>query len=525
MFSTQSNQPSPEKKDPNANQSSTSQQPIQTVDLNIGGLPTKPANFVTTQTEIATTVSTEKANTEADKASAAKQSKKDFLNTYVEPKPNRAIIWMTGPLARQILGVGFPVLRNIPVINKLPPIRGVFRVQAVDFAERDRAIVDKTVNRNTVAFIPPNHPEFGTDWIIDKIGCAYQSPMMAHWADKGIVNGFGKLVQKFLLGCNVIANCGGEAAKDYSVRWAMQGHGVLAHSEGRVHWTSNHIHPNMPGIRDMAMEAAERVINSGSDKPVYIQPMISKLNYTRDVKRELGKEMGQIEKRLGFPVRAGLPIQERFAALQVELLKRREEKFGLSEELRKQELTPENFFDRQKQLYKHIYSDLKTRYDVEEGAYPEKMAYRMYKAVTAIKYTDREQYKADIKKASELDRLCGFTEECYGHQQLTQEEIGESLKRIKRDIAEQPLVSKVGWGDMFRKFVPIPVAERVAHIRAAEPIEVTALLRAPNVDREAVCKLIDDQMRANMQATLDQVNNEISPVVGRFVVPNPFHKA
>src|SRR5471032_306766 len=128
----------------------------------------------------------------------------------------------------------------------------------------------------------PNHPEFGTDWLIDKEVSSFVAPHMASWAERGIVNA----APRFWGMNNLIANDGGDAAKDYSIGCAIAGEGVLLHPEGTVRWTGDLVHPLYPGIAQMAMKATER-----TDKPVFIAPLVWKYRYVGDVSRRINREM------------------------------------------------------------------------------------------------------------------------------------------------------------------------------------------------------------------------------------------
>ena len=94
----------------------------------------------------------------------------------------------------------------------------------------------------------------------------------------------------------MISNDGGDAAKKFSIEWALKGNGVLLHPEGTVHWTGDKVHEIFPGIVEMPIEAANR-----TDKPVYAAPLIWKMQYTTDVSAALQDEMGYIEKSLSLP--------------------------------------------------------------------------------------------------------------------------------------------------------------------------------------------------------------------------------
>src|ERR1700712_3032772 len=79
------------------------------------------------------------------------------------PTPNSALMWALGILNRWVFLKGLPVLRRIPIVRDLPFVHGYFWIRAVDFPAIDRSNLNRAVNRETVAFMGPNHPEFGTD--------------------------------------------------------------------------------------------------------------------------------------------------------------------------------------------------------------------------------------------------------------------------------------------------------------------------------------------------------------------------
>ena len=70
---------------------------------------------------------------------------------------------------------GIPVLRDLPPFNKVPPFRGLANVRHLDFPAADEARLAAVCGAGKATFITPNHPEFFTDWMIDKeIICAGQ---------------------------------------------------------------------------------------------------------------------------------------------------------------------------------------------------------------------------------------------------------------------------------------------------------------------------------------------------------------
>ena len=67
----------------------------------------------------------------------------------------------------------------------MPLIRGYFWLREIDLSAEDEARLRRAVNRETAAFIGPNHPEFGFDWMMDKELSeiwSRRSAMSALWA-------------------------------------------------------------------------------------------------------------------------------------------------------------------------------------------------------------------------------------------------------------------------------------------------------------------------------------------------------
>ncbi|TIR44243.1 MAG: hypothetical protein E5X26_13090, partial [Mesorhizobium sp.] len=94
-------------------------------------------------------------------------------------------------------------------------LRGVANIRHIDFPVADQQKLHACCGEGQATFITPNHPEFFTDWMIDKEIVSRVSPLAASWATHGVVNGLGRLMQKFWLANNLIAQIPGnsEAAK------------------------------------------------------------------------------------------------------------------------------------------------------------------------------------------------------------------------------------------------------------------------------------------------------------------------
>jgi len=182
---------------------------------------------------------------------------------YRDPAPNAALIGVLGPVNRHLL------------------LRGLLRLERFEIPDAELARLRGAVNPETIAFLGPNHPEFMTDWLVDKEISRLVSPLMAHWASYEIVNG-SPLAQRFWLANNLIANVPGGVGKELSVRWALAGHGVLLHPEGTATWQADRVGPLLPGIVDMAWDAAARVREQGDVRRVFTVPIVWKLHFAGD---------------------------------------------------------------------------------------------------------------------------------------------------------------------------------------------------------------------------------------------------
>ena len=425
------------------------------------------------------------------------------------PRPNAALMRALGVVNRWLL-FGMPVLRRIPFVRDLPFVHGHFWLRAIDLPAVDRATLVSAVNPGTVAFIGPNHPEFGADWLIDKEISTWVAPRMASWADRGIV----AAAPKFWGMNNLVANDGGEDAKEYSVAWAGRGEGVLLHPEGSVRWTNDSVQSLFPGIAQMAMKAVERF-----DAPVNIVPIVWKYHFVGDVSAALNREMLRIAKALGVPIGDGSSVSARFHALQVNVLERQMRLFEHSEV----ESTTD-FFARQDAFRRALVERLAARHQVESSPDLDKRIARLSSAIRrtlAQSKTDasegslerRRALKHDLAMAEEAKRLGEFSVEVYGTARLTQEQMSESLKRLRDRLMRR------GWRNTIANMLPRPLGPRVVHVGVPKPIRVMKNDASSLGDYERRLLVL---ARMRMQRALDDINARIAPEVGRFAHPNPF---
>ena len=162
------------------------------------------------------------------------------------------------------------LIHALGVVNRFGVLGGLLKLRRVDLPAADLARLKAAVNPGTLAFLGPGHPEFLTDWMVDKELSRRVSPLMAHWASYEIVNA-SPAVRAFWLANNLIANVPGGGGKAYSVAWAARGHGVLLHPEGTATWQGERVSPLLPGIVDMAWDAATTLRASGDARPVTLR--------------------------------------------------------------------------------------------------------------------------------------------------------------------------------------------------------------------------------------------------------------
>ena len=398
-------------------------------------------------------------------------------------------------------------------VNRWCLLRGYFRVEQLDLPRADRERLKMAVNPDTAAFIAPNHPEFGLDWMIDKELSTLVAPHVASWAAHEIV----RSAPKFWSRNNLVANNGGDAAAEYSVRWALEGHGVLMHPEGMVHWTANTVHPLFTGLAELAMEAARRAAAERSGRRVFVVPVVWKLRYTEDISDALQTDMARIERELGLASGENRTVADRFHALQENLLARQMRQFGFNAG----SVHALDFFGRQEVFRGGLVSDLQSRHAVEPGESVARTIHRIRRAIEGKQRAGRNsrdaQLSADAQKAREAERLGGFSRASYATPSLTQEQIAESLKRIRAALMRH------GIRNILQNYLPTAYGRRVAHVRVPEPFAVNGMRASGDgEERQRYADDITEQTRARMQLKLDAINREIEGMAGRFSHPNPF---
>ena len=382
-------------------------------------------------------------------------------------------------------------------------MRGVCGIRAIDFPGSEQSRLAAVCGKGKATFITPNHPEFFTDWMLDKEISARICPRAAFWATNGVVNGLGRLAQKFWLANNLIAQIPGnsEAARKHSIDWALQGDVVLLHPEGMVGWHSNYVAPLMPGAVEMANEALRRGRAADPAFQAFVAPVVWKLVFDRDVEPELLKECAYVEGRLWIEPGEGLSLPERVYRLYETLLERDETDLGI-------EARPTSpFAERHSLLVETICKRLAGLLALDRPPLEPTELLRVARRKLREARTDpaAPQIKSAIDRLALNLRLGPFA---FSGETVTQEELAEHIKRIRNDHCKGTL------RDTLNRYVPRPAGPRTAIIRVPEAIAMHEF--EGSVDGALAL------LRRRMQEALDGINGTLAAEGRLRTYPNPF---
>lgn len=407
------------------------------------------------------------------------------LTTFMKPTPDNKVMNFLVHVNRLINLKGIPLLKWIPIINKLPVIRGFCDITRIELSKAHENKLRSYIHSDSVAFIGPNHPEFFTDWMLDKEISARVAPKMASWATHEVVNGMGKTMQKFWLKNNLIAQIpgsGNKEAKDYSIEHALNGHAVLLHPEGHVGWHSDVIAPLFSGIFEMAYQA---YIQSKGEKPVYIVPVVWKLSFNKNVSKELHQEISFIEKTLHFQNSSELELTERLYGLFITQFQQIASKYNLVvnslsiSEIQnqiKQQLIKKIALSLNYQISSDFSSDLKN-----------------------LNKLNKEVKDKEIKKQlTDLTNIIDFKFNYYSDK-ISQENIAELLKKFRIRFCTK------GFLNNFHKFIPIPVSSRTAFIEVPDAICLNDIIKNKEISKEEILH----ELQNRMQKQLNSINENL----------------
>ncbi|WP_136619027.1 MULTISPECIES: hypothetical protein [Mesorhizobium] len=427
------------------------------------------------------------------------------IDVFVAPRPNPALIRVMTSVNRIVMLRGIPGFRDLLPFNRLAGLRGVANVRHIDFPDADLDRLKASCGAGKATFITPNHPEFFTDWMIDKEIVSQVSPLTASWATNGVVNGLGRLMQKFWLANNLIAQIPGNsgAAKEHSVAWALKGHGVLLHPEGGVGWHANIVAPLLPGAVEMGLEALKRGRATDPDFKVWIAPVVWKLAFTRNVEAALAKECAYVEKNLKIERRANDTLPQRIHHIYSTLLTRDEAAWGMPSD------AGATYAERQRalvsELARRLGESISPNAVITDTTELLRRARRWQRENTG----DAEGQKQVRALADTVQRLRRVGPWASANPRITQEEIAEHLKRIRNDYC------RGGLRDTINRFIPQPAGPRCAYIRVPEALGLHEY--AGSID-DAVAEL-----HRRMQESITSTVVEIEAGRGFIFYPNPFY--
>ncbi len=445
-----------------------------------------------------------------------------MIDTFVAPEPSALLIKALNPVNRVLCLGGVPGLRSLPIVGRVPGIRGLADIRAIDFPEADEARLRAALSPGNATFVTPNHPEFFTDWMLDKEILARTAPLAACWATSSIVNGMGRMAQRFWLKNNLIAQIpgAGAAAKAHSIAWAAQGQGVLLHPEGTVGWHGDHVGRLYPGAVEMAAEALKVLRVRSPDGRALVQPVVWKLVFTEDAMDGLSRELAHVERQLGLATLEA-PLAERILGGYRGLLLRDAKRFGIAKP------ADASFDVQQRQVLARMADRLREVLaltigtDLASAGDPEPRLRPLLRAADrSLRQTgDRpEAARTEAKRLVEtMRKILRFRPSLYPGPELTQEHLAENIKRLRGDYCSAT------FGDRVDKMVPRPVAPRLALIRAPDAIDVGSALGAAEMLSEDRVDMLVAGLRTAMQSTLDTILAAIAHSPRTAPSRNPFH--
>lgn len=407
------------------------------------------------------------------------------LDTFVAPSPNFGLIRAMSVVNRIFMLKGVVGFRDLPPFDRLAGLRGVANIRCIDFPQADQDRLRRASQPGRACFVTPNHPEFFTDWMVDKEIASRFFPKAAFWATNSVVNGLGRVVQKFWLANNLIAQIPGNSApaRDYSVKYALAGNAVLLHPEGQVGWHRNSVAPLMTGAAEMAMDVVRLSRDSGEPRETWLAPVVWKLKFLENVEPALARECSYVEGKLKIEVVKNANPARRVFRIYETLLERDEAALGLV-------AVPDQPFARRHHRVVQTLCALVARGAGADALDSAEIVLKMGRKQLRL------QGKAvDVKLKRHVDmlakalRIGAFA---WKRDTISPEEVAEHIKRLRADHCFG------SWRDTLNRFVPQPVGPRRAHIRAPEPI---AMHEFAGTAEQAT-----EELRRRMQDALDGIN-------------------
>lgn len=404
------------------------------------------------------------------------------LHTFHVPHPNPALI------------------RALGWVNDHAILPRVARVQAVHVPAEDEARLRAAARHPFV--LCPNHPEFFTDWMVDKWIMDRFAPRAIAWADPEVVNGMGAFGRWFWLSNGLVAAVKGPDL-DKALAWSSEqvaaGAGALIHPEGEVNWDNEAPAALRPGAVRIALGAAPRV--SGA---VQLVPLAWFLRYATDATAGLHRELDYVAARLRIARPEGADPAARLGALFQALLEREAAPWELP------------LGERTQGFAARLAIGLRAALERLADAWPDLVP-------AALAGDDRARARAWRQHARRLrdaptefkrqvgimDRMVRLVPAAADQPRLTQEQVGERLKRLRLDWLRGTLRDDV------TRFVPRAVASRELFVRVGAPVPVVA-----GADPGAALAALDAGIHAALErARADGIARRGAPIT----YANPFH--
>jgi len=391
------------------------------------------------------------------------------------------------------------LMRALGIVTDRIVLPRVARVQAIHLPDDDAARLRDALAAPFV--LCPNHPEYFTDWMLDKWLAVRFAPLAACWADAAVVNGMGRFMGWLWLSNGLVAVVRGdelEKALTYSAQCLARGHGALIHPEGEVNWDNEALGIMRAGAVRIAERGAEL-----AGRPAHVAPLTWFIRFREDATPGLQRELDYVESRLGVhaPRLAG-PAQ-RLGHLYDTLIERQADAFGL-------EIGPreDGFAHRFERGLAHALQRLTEAWPDYR---PAELPAEPVAAARAWRSTSRKVANPDAefrRQIGVLDRMLRLVPAAVNDPTVTQEQVSERLKRLRLDWLRGTMRDNV------TRFVPRAAAQRDAFVRVCEPLEVT-----PGADHATLLGTLRERMLAALQLARQDGLDAFGPPV-RY--ENPF---
>lgn len=391
------------------------------------------------------------------------------------------------------------LMRALGTVTDRVVLPRVARVDAIHLPDDDAERLRSALAAPFV--LCPNHPEYFTDWMLDKWLTSRFAPHAACWADPQVVNGMGSFMSWLWLSNGLVAPVRGdelEKALTYSAQCLVRGRGALIHPEGEVNWDNEALGIMRAGAVRIAERGAEL-----SGRSTHVAPLAWFIRFREDATPGLQRELDYVESRLGVhaPRLAG-PAQ-RLGNLYDTLIERQAEAFGL--DIGSRELGFAHRFERGLVHALQRLSEAWPEYRPAELPASPEAAARVWRSAARKVANPDPEFRRQI---AVLDRMLRLVRASVREPTVTQEQVGERLKRLRLDWLRGTVRDNV------TRFVPRAAAQRDVFIRVCEPLEVS-----PGADHGVVLTELRERIGAALRRARQDGLDAFGPPV-RYA--NPF---